>query len=141
MIEIVVLGTPVAKGRPRFSKATGHAFTPEKTRNFEAALKYAALQVMGSRPPLEGPLAVEMTIVMPIAKSWSKKRQRAALSGEERPTKKPDTDNFAKTLDACNEIVWVDDSQIVELTVRKFYGAKPGMWARVSPIVQEEAFG
>lgn len=140
MIEIVVLGTPVAKGRPRFARATGHAFTPEKTRNFEAALKYAALQVMGDRPPLQGPLSVEMTVVMPIAKSWPKKRQAAALEGRERPVKKPDADNYAKVLDACNEVVWVDDGQIVELIVRKYYGEKPGMWAKVTPI-GEGAFG
>lgn len=140
MIEIVVLGTPVAKGRPRFAKATGHAYTPEKTRNFEAALKYAAMQVMGDRPPLEGPLAVEMNVVMPIAKSWPKKRRAAALDGRERPTKKPDADNFAKVLDACNEIVWVDDGQIVDLIVRKRYGEKPGMWATIRP-AEEGVFG
>ena len=113
MIEIVVLGKPVAKGRPRFAKA-GHAYTPEKTRNFEAALKYAALEVMGDRPPLQGPLVVEMSVVMPIAKSWPKKRKQAALAGAELPTGKPDWDNFGKTVDALNDVVWLDAGQIVE---------------------------
>ena len=134
MIEIVVLGEPVAKGRPRFAKATGHTYTPQKTRNFEAALKYAAQQVMGDRPPLEGPLSVEMEVVMPVAPSWPKKRQAAALSGQEWPTKKPDFDNYQKTVDALNMVVWLDDGQIVRSTFEKRYGEKPGMWIKVAPV-------
>lgn len=134
MIEIVVLGVPVAKGRPRFSRETGRAYTPAKTASFEAVLKYAAIEAMGTLPPLDGPLEVDMTVKVPIPASWSKKRQDAARRGSERPTKKPDLDNFAKTLDAANMVVWVDDSQIIDLRVRKFYSDKPGMWIRVNPL-------
>lgn len=143
MIEIVVLGVPVAKGRPRFAKATGHTYTPEKTRNFEAALKYAAEQAMGDRPPLDGPLAIEIDVKLPIAQSWPKKRQAAALSGELRPTKKPDFDNYAKTVDALNMVVWLDDGQVVSARVEKHYSDKPGMWIRVRPLNQpaEGIFG
>lgn len=138
MIEIVVLGVPVAKGRPRFAKATGHTYTPEKTRNFEAALKYAAEQVMGVRPPLDGPLTLEIDVRLPITPSWPKKRKDAALSGKLRPTKKPDFDNYAKTVDALNMVVWVDDGQVVEAKVSKHYSNKPGMWVRVRPLQPEE---
>ena len=134
MIEIVVLGVPVAKGRPRFSRETGRAYTPAKTANFEAVLKYAAIEAMGDMPPLDGPLEVDMTVKVPIPASWPKKRQAAARSGAERPTKKPDLDNFAKTLDAANMVVWVDDSQIIDIRVRKFYSDKPGLWIRVNPL-------
>lgn len=140
MIEIVVLGVPVAKGRPRFSKDTGHVYTPEKTRNFEAALKYAAEQVMGDRIPLDGPLDLEIVVKLPIAKSWPKKKQADARSGALRPTKKPDFDNYAKTVDALNMVVWQDDGQVVDARVRKFYSDKPGMWVRVKPI-EEGVFG
>lgn len=140
MIEIVVLGVPVAKGRPRFAKATGHTYTPEKTRNFEAALKYAAEQAMGDRPPLQGPISLEIKVKLPIAQSWPKKQQAAARSGALRPTKKPDFDNYAKTVDALNMVVWLDDGQVVEATVSKNYSDKPGMWIRVKPI-EEGVFG
>lgn len=140
MIEIVVLGVPVAKGRPRFAKATGHTYTPEKTRNFEAALKYAAEQAMGDRPPLQGPLRMDMRVVVPIAASWPKKRQRAALEGTEWPTRKPDFDNFQKCVDGLNMVVWADDGQIVRSSFEKRYGDKPGMWIKVSPL-EEGVFG
>lgn len=130
MIEIALLGAPRGKERPRLTKA-GHVYTPEKTRNYEAALKFAAQQAMGERPPLEGPLTVDITVQVPISPSWPKKRQQAARSGEERPTKKPDWDNFAKVIDALNLVVWIDDSQIVDGRVRKFYSDKPGLFIRV----------
>ena len=129
-----MLGVPVAKGRPRFAKATGHTYTPEKTRNFEAALKYAAEQVMGGKPPLAGPISLEIDVKLPISASWTKKQQAAARSGALRPTKKPDFDNYAKTVDALNMVVWQDDGQVVEATVRKTYSDKPGMWIKVNEI-------
>jgi Holliday junction resolvase RusA-like endonuclease len=134
MIEVVVPGEPVAKGRPRFDRATGRAYTPAKTRSFEGALKYAAQQVMGERPPLEGPLHLDMLVVLPIPQSWSKKRQAEARGALLWPTKKPDFDNFQKGVDALNLVVWVDDGQIVKSTFEKRYGDKPGMWVRVWPI-------
>lgn len=134
MIEIVLLGRPRAKGRPRFSKDGKHAYTPEKTRSYEAALKYAAIEVMGNRPPLDGPLRMEMRVVVPIPMSWPKKKQEAARAGALLPVSKPDWDNFGKVVDAGNLVLWVDDSQIVKGTVEKSYGDKPGMWIRIWPI-------
>lgn len=134
MIEIVLLGQPRGKERPRFAKASGVVYTPEKTRSYEAALKFAAQQVMGDRPPLEGPISVDLRIVMPIAPSWTKRRQEAARAGTELPTKKPDLDNIMKMLDSLNLVAWVDDAQIVESTIKKNYGDKPGLWIRVQPI-------
>lgn len=134
MIEIVLLGEPVAKGRPRFSAATGHAYTPEKTRTYEQMLRLAATDVMGDRPPLEGPLTLDMRVVKSIPRSWPKKKQDAARSGALLPTGKPDWDNFGKVVDAGNMVIWVDDGQIVDGRVRKSYGEKPGMWITITPM-------
>ena len=137
MIEIVLLGAPRGKERPRLTKA-GHVYTPEKTRDYEGALRYAAKEAMGERPPLDGPLTVDIVVNVPISPSWPKKRQEAARTGAERPVKKPDWDNFAKTVDALNLIVWIDDSQVVDGRVRKFYSDKPGMHIRVQPLQPTE---
>lgn len=131
MIEIAVLGRPVPKGRPRFNRESGQAYTPAKTASFEAQLKFAAQQAMLGKQPLSGPLALEMFIVVPIAPSWPKKRQDAARSMTELPIKKPDWDNYGKTVDALNLVVWLDDGQVVDGRVRKRYGDKPGTWIRV----------
>lgn len=132
MIEIYLAGEPVGKGRPRFVKATGRAFTPEKTVRFEDRLSMAAQLAMSGRPLLEGPLKLEMIATRGIPKSWPKKKQDAARAGYLQPTVKPDWDNFGKTCDALNLIVWSDDAQIVDGGVLKFYGDKPGLAIRVS---------
>lgn len=118
----------------------GHAYTPERTVNYEGRLAFAAQQVMAGRPLLEGPLEVEIVAYMAIAESKPRKWKEAALSGEIRPTKKPDYDNFAKICDALNLVVWIDDSQVVDGRIRKFYSAIPRMEIRVRPI-EEGIFG
>ena len=61
---------------------------------------------------------------MPVPASYSKKAREACLSGETRPTKKPDVDNILKAfLDAMNGIVYLDDCQVVDLHVKKVYGS------------------
>lgn len=141
VISIVVLGKPVPKGRPRFNRETGRAYTPAKTASFEAQLKYAAQQAMGDRPPLEGALSLEMDVVVPIPASWPKKKQEAARSGALLPTSKPDWDNYGKTVDALNLVVWMDDGQVVDGRVRKRYGDKPGTWIHVKHHQHEDVFG
>lgn len=133
-ISIRLAGEPVGKGRPRFQKATGRAFTPSKTRSFEGALKYAAQQAMGERAPLDGPLAVRVVASFPIPKSFSKKKRELALEQVLRPTKVPDCDNLLKTLDALNEVVWRDDKQIVDALVQKVYSDTPGLLIIVEPL-------
>lgn len=139
-VEIALAGPPMAKQRVRITRS-GHAYTPERTVNYEARLAYAAQEAMKGRPLLEGPLRVDVEVRMPIPKSKPKKFKAAALAGAVRPTKKPDADNFAKMLDALNLIVWADDAQIVDLRVSKFFSDAPAFIARVTPLIKEGAFG
>lgn len=131
-LVIFLAGTPVAKGRPRFTKA-GHTYTPEKTVNYETLLRLAAQQAMAGRKLFEGPLEVSVVAAMPKPKNLTRKRRAAIESHAERPTKKPDWDNFAKVLDALNEVVWLDDAQIVDGSVLKTYSDRPGMVIRIAP--------
>jgi Holliday junction resolvase RusA-like endonuclease len=124
-IRITLSGQPVAKGRVRFARKTGHAFTPEKTVAYEGRLSLAAQDAMNGAPPLEGPLLVIVMAELAIPPSWSKKNRAAALDGTMLPMGRPDLDNYAKILDALNLIVWVDDAQIVDLCVRKRYSTQP----------------
>lgn len=131
ILEIVLDGTPKGKGRPRFARATGRAFTPAATRSYEAALRYAAQEEQGDAPPLTGPLTVEIEARMPIPQSWPKKRRADALAGRTVPTGTPDVDNLMKTVDALNGVVWLDDAQVADARVRKVFGEKPSLTIRV----------
>ena len=86
----------------------------------------AAQFAMEGREPLAGALSATIKVVLPVPKSWPKRKTADALAGKLRPTTKPDADNYAKAaLDACNGIVFSDDCQVVDLVVRKLYGTDP----------------
>ncbi len=123
-IVITLAGTPTGKGRPRFSRKSGHAYTPEKTRTYEDNLAYIAQAAMHGRELYSGPLSVYVLAIFPVPASWSNKKRAQALAGSVRPTCKPDADNLLKVLDAFNGIVWHDDKQIVNASILKRYGEK-----------------
>lgn len=126
MIEIRVDGEPVGKGRPRFVRATGVAFTPEKTASYENKVAWAAQQVMKGRPLMTGPLQLTAQLYFTIPASKSQKWKADAEAGVIRPTKKPDADNSLKAIcDALNKVVYVDDGQIVYAVVSKHYSSRP----------------
>lgn len=133
-IQIILAGEPQGKGRPRFVRATGHAFTPARTRSYESALRYAAQEVMAGAVPLEGPLSAVVVAVFPVPASWSGKKRQAARDGAIWPAVKPDADNLLKVLDACNEIVWRDDKQIVDARIVKRYGDRPRLIIEVCEV-------
>ena len=139
-VTIAVAGPPVPKGRPRFSRKAGIAYTPAKTRKYEDVVRLAAGQAMENQAPFQGPLAVEVEVYLPVPTSWSKKKQGRAHLGLVVPTKRPDANNFAScALDGCNGIVYRDDSQVVELHVTKRYAMKPQLIIRVRQIRAEAA--
>lgn len=125
-LRIVIPGPLRGKGRPRASAFGGRArlYTPAATVNAEAWVKQCAVNQVG-QPCLDGPLDVEVDIVVEVPASWSKRKRAEALVGKVRPTGKPDIDNCTKLLmDALNKIVWRDDAQVVGLLVRKRYGTE-----------------
>jgi Holliday junction resolvase RusA-like endonuclease len=124
IIAFTVAGPPKGKGRPRVARS-GHVYTPEATRNYEALLRLVAQQAMAGRPPLDGPVRVTITATFAVPASWPRKRREAALSGAVFPTVKPDFDNCAKLCDGINGVVWLDDKQVIDGRVIKIYGDAP----------------
>lgn len=136
-VQFLVPGEPVGKGRPRVSTIGGHArmFTPAKTASYEGLIAMTGTEAMAGRTLLEGPVMVEMRIVLPVPASKSKKFKAQALAGEIFPTKKPDMDNVIKAIyDGLNGVVWKDDVQVVDAFVRKRYGEVPGVHVRIVPL-------
>jgi Holliday junction resolvase RusA-like endonuclease len=125
MVTFMVEGTPVPKGRPRFARRGKFVstYSPKTTVDYESKVSESAKLAMGASEPLETPLAAYVYITLPVPASYSKKRTQACLSGQERPTKKSDIDNYCKAIfDGMNGIVFVDDSLIVSLHATKVYG-------------------
>jgi Holliday junction resolvase RusA-like endonuclease len=104
ILRMTVPGEPVPKGRPRFGK--GRTFTPVKTRQAEAAVKWAAvvarLKGSGHGKPTADPIALTCR--------FYRANGRTA-----------DLDNLVKLVtDALNGIVWKDDRQVVQLHASRF---------------------
>ena len=134
-VKFIVLGNPVGKGRPRFTK-TGHTFTPKDTVNYETLVHMEYLNQCGNaRFPDDAMLDMRIKAYYSIPQSKSKKKKELMRAGVIRPTKKPDMDNCIKIIaDALNKIAYHDDTQIVDCQVRKFYSDDPRVEVRILEI-------
>lgn len=131
-VTFTVMGVPVGKARA-FIGRNGN-FTPHKTHAYEQQAKTEAKIAMMGREPITGPASITIRAELPIPKSWSKRKQQAALVGEIKPQNSTDIDNYAKSaMDACNKIVFVDDHQVTRLTAEKVYSEQPKMIVTVKP--------
>ena len=123
-IRFTVLGNPIPKARARVTIRAGqkaHAFTPTRTRDWEARVKDAARPAMIGHRLFTGPVAVELWL-------WRGDRRRC------------DGDNLEKALtDACKGIVWEDDDQIVDMhRYKRLDLENPRALVRVWPLNMEE---
>jgi len=104
-VTFSIPGIPVPKGRPRLGG--GHAYTPQRTKAYEAKVKMLALRARQEArlKPFKGDVALRVQI-------WGLKRG--------------DITNVVKSLeDAMNRVVYDDDKQISYLEVERFKSDKP----------------
>ena len=141
-VTIHIAGEPVAQGRPRFTTVHGspRAVDPKKSKDFKYLMRLAADTAMTEKGlvPTEKPLSVTMKVTKLPPKSWSKKKLKRLEDGGIIPIiVKPDMDNYVKTLDGLNGIVWADDNQIWDMHARKFYALSAGMEIEVRETEEE----
>jgi len=142
-MKIVIMGEPVAQGRPRFSTASGfvRAYDPAKSKDYKQYVRLAASQQMEGNSPMEGALSLSIVVYRGLPASWSKIRTGEALRGALRPTTRPDLDNYVKGIkDALKGVVWADDSQVVSYRepFGKWYSTKPRIVIEVRPVEGEQ---
>lgn len=114
---------PVGKERPRITIRGGEprAYTPAKTTEAETAIRDAFRLAYPGHVPTALPVTLSVIATRPMPKSWSRKRQLANVGHW--CTSKPDADNIGKLVcDALNGVLYDDDSQVVCLTVTKYWG-------------------
>lgn len=130
-----VPGEPTGKGRPRVVRqgAFTRAYTPEKTAMYENLVKLEYQRAGGEM--MEGQLRMTITAHYGLPKSVSKVKRERMLKGEIRPIKKPDADNVCKVIcDALNGIAYHDDSQIVHLSISKWYDDEPSVVVEIDEV-------
>ncbi len=127
-IELLIPGEPIAQPRQRHAARMVHGNIMSMNyvkkdspiHAFKAALQIdAAGKWIG--PPSQNPFIVNIvaTFSRPKNMIWKKREmpRKPKMS-------KPDLDNLMKAVfDGLNKIVWQDDSQIFEVTMKKEYAA------------------
>jgi crossover junction endodeoxyribonuclease RusA len=113
-VQFIVEGQPIPKARPRLSR--GKVYTPKKTKDWEKLVAQTAMIVMSGRDQLTGHLRVTLTFYRATQVHC-------------------DIDNLQKSiLDALNDVVWGDDSQITSLQSYMRLGSKiPHVMVVVQP--------
>jgi Holliday junction resolvase RusA-like endonuclease len=132
-LEFIVPGQPVAKARPRVT-SFGHAYTPKKTKQYEALVAGLAKK-QWTFPPMHGALKLQATFIFKRPKRLMRK---ADPEGRLWKTSRSDLDNCLKSIIDGIAVVMNDDAQIVWIEASKLYAAKgeePHVCIRLEPAV------
>ncbi len=112
------------KGRPRFTR-TGHAYTPDDTRSYEAEIATMCRQARGRDPISEGWVVLGVIIVDLIPTTWRTKsgaptlQARRAAWQQEPAAARPDCDQVLKIAgDGANKMWFQGDAKVLPVPFR-----------------------
>lgn len=135
--EFIVLGEPSAKQSTRINFTDRKAF---KAASITRAENNFQGQLIGQLPKkftiIDKALSIDYTFAFPIVTGMKKSIRERIKAGDivYRP-KKPDTDNLQKMVnDAMEGIVFLNDNQIVAVSVKKIYAERPFTRIRIKVI-------
>ena len=121
---IVIPGRPQGKARPRVTRYV--TYTPESTKRYEELIRACWLKQADGWTVRDGAVGMIVTAYFPIPASANKDRKSGMLSGRISPQVKPDGDNIIKAVaDALNGHAYMDDKQVVSMSVQKRYSDEP----------------
>ena len=136
-VELIILGEPVGKQRPRVSMANGivRTYTPSKTANYETLVAHEYMsKYKGQMFAINEPIYAVVKAYFSLNKGdYGKKGLNK--SGREKiekgfATTHIDIDNILKSVfDALNKICYPDDKQIVSVIATK-------EWTQETPRVE-----
>lgn len=119
VVKFTVFGVARPKGSTKAFMRPGMKFPivtsdNKSVKGWEDSVR-AAVQQQAAGAFFDGPVIVRIAFDLPRPKSMSKKVLHHV--------KKPDIDKLARgSMDAMKGVLWQDDSQVIELHVKKRYG-------------------
>lgn len=126
MISFIIPGKPCAWQRARLSKGGRHHFTDTITRTVKNAVGWHFKKAFPGHTLWIGPVRLLVTAYFPIAKSTSQKKRCEMHSDKVWYPHKSDWDNIGKLpSDALNGVAYIDDCQVVDGRVLKYYSPRP----------------
>ncbi len=105
--------SPVPASRPRVTRR-GHVYYGKNYSNFRTEAGHILEEINFPDPcPLSEVFHLDVTFFCKRPKTTKKQAPRG------------DIDNYLKTLDVFNTILWKDDDQIISVTARKEFSDEP----------------
>ena len=139
MFIFEIFGIPVPQKQTQFIRRTGIAYNPSKK---DADRLIWQIRPDAPETPLECAIEMHLTFYMPIPKSASRIKRLQMLNGVILPKTKPDFDNLAYLVtNALKKLVYLDDSQVTDCTIRKRYSDRPRTVIKVIPIDEMQPIG
>lgn len=127
MIELILPGTPLSWRAPFVGSRGAFSVRTPIVGQMKALLRHF---YKGSK--IQDAICLDAIFVLPIPKSYSKKKRSAMLSGEILPTVHKDRSNMLKFVeDVLQGIVFEDDCQIIDGRCCKRYGEDPQTLIRI----------
>ena len=126
MKKYIILGDPRPQGRPKFFRRGNFAgaYDPKQSRDYK--------QTLAAQLAAQDPVFIEQGKPVSLDIEFIFSRPKSLPKRIEDHVKKPDLDNLVKAFkDSAKGILWHDDSQVVQMTVRKVYGTTPQIIAEV----------
>ena len=132
------VAAPAGSKRAITNRHTGRVVIVDdskRSRPWKADVAAAAMDAMGGRPLLVGPLELHVRFVMtrPRGHYGSGRNAGVVRAGAPAyPTTRPDATKLLRALeDAMSSVVWRDDAQVVTQRVEKVYGQPAHAQVRV----------
>lgn len=123
LLDIVIPGRVVPWSRAGRNAKTGATYTPAAMASYKRTIQAYARIKQRRAPPFEGPVAALILATYEPPKRMTKAEKIDAKRNVVFFTGKPDVDNIGKVaLDALNDLIYRDDSQIVASILAKRYG-------------------
>lgn len=124
MFEAVIWGPPVAKKETRCKCIYGrpHLYDASSISKKKITKIFQLIALQCGIPPYHEPVKVISYAYIPMPKNISKKLYEKMKSGEIRPDKRPDLDNYIYHIaNIASGIFYDDDKRICECHHYKFY--------------------
>ena len=136
MIEIVIPGTPIP-----WKSHGGYGRKSYDPRYLEKQTFREIIRDQYQGELIDYAIDLDTIFYLQIPASVSQKTKEKMLSGEIRPTKRPDGTNMRKLYEDClKKTVITDDSIVVGGRTEKWYGVNPRTILMISPASQRNIF-
>lgn len=143
-VRFTVYGEPAPQGSKTRNRWGGVREDNPRTQPWRQEIAGKAIEAMGGRPPLTGPVEFRAEFTFPRLVSHYGTGRNAGRVKDNAPVWKPTAPDLDKVIRACCDalagIAFLNDAQVVALTATKTYGTRAyaDITVRPAPFTEED---